>query len=265
MLGFGLGLNKWRRVGGVSFDPDYQAVLDYATTQGYALPSASQQTAQNQLVLDLKAAGVWTQLDMLHVWRTGDTSVQDFKTIDWIRLNEATIVNAITFVNSGVQGDGVNAYVDLNYNPSTDATNYLLDDHCYGGFNDKNDADGVFISALGATYSEIFNDNANTRFIVFDSSTTSRTPSVSTNAQDGHLMNNRASSADYDFLIDNVAQSKTAVSSVANPNVNFRLFARNNGTFFGNGIASYDFAGSALTTGERAAMITALNTYFAAL
>ena len=58
MLGFGLGLNKWRRVGGVSFDPDYQAVLDYATTQGYTLPSASQQTAQNQLVLDLKAAGV---------------------------------------------------------------------------------------------------------------------------------------------------------------------------------------------------------------
>jgi len=42
-------------------DSDYQAVLDYATTQGYTLPSASQQLLQNQLVVDLKDGGIWSK------------------------------------------------------------------------------------------------------------------------------------------------------------------------------------------------------------
>ena len=31
----------------LAFDTDYQAVLNYATSQGYTLPSASQQIKQN--------------------------------------------------------------------------------------------------------------------------------------------------------------------------------------------------------------------------
>ena len=53
-----------------SYDSDYQAVLDYATTQGYTLPSSGQQTLQNQLVADLKDAGVWSKLDTFAVFAT---------------------------------------------------------------------------------------------------------------------------------------------------------------------------------------------------
>ena len=35
-------------VGGSSYDADYQAILDYATTQSYTLPSDSQKLLQNQ-------------------------------------------------------------------------------------------------------------------------------------------------------------------------------------------------------------------------
>jgi hypothetical protein len=49
--------------------PDYQAVLDYATTQGYTLPSSGQQTLQNQLVVDLKDGGIWSKLDTFRVFR----------------------------------------------------------------------------------------------------------------------------------------------------------------------------------------------------
>jgi hypothetical protein len=52
------------------FDADYQAVLNYATTQGYTLPSAGQQTLQNQLVVDLKAGGIWAKLDTFGVFAT---------------------------------------------------------------------------------------------------------------------------------------------------------------------------------------------------
>jgi hypothetical protein len=65
-------------------DADYQAVLDYATTQGYTLPSASQQLLQNQLVVDLKAGGIWSKLDTFAVFATDGDS--DFALIDWKRL-----------------------------------------------------------------------------------------------------------------------------------------------------------------------------------
>lgn len=109
------------------FDSDYQAVLDYATTQGYTLPSASQQTLQNQLVVDLKDGGIWSKLDTFGVFATDGDS--DFALIDWIRLSDYTAVNSPTFTtNQGFTGDGASAYIDTNYNPATSGTNYTLND-----------------------------------------------------------------------------------------------------------------------------------------
>lgn len=113
------------------FDPDYQAVLDYATTQGYTLPSAGQQVLQNQLVLDLKAAGVWSKLDSLTIHATdGDF---DYALIDWVRLTTMTAFNAPTFVtNQGFTGNGTSAYIATGFTPSTDAVNLTLNDASFG-------------------------------------------------------------------------------------------------------------------------------------
>ena len=115
--------------GGVSFDADYQAVLDYATTQTYTLPSASQQALQNQLVVDLKDAGVWSKLDLLYVFATDGDS--DFASINWKDPNnfEVTGVNSPTFTtNEGFESDGSSSYLDTNFNLLTDGTNYTQDD-----------------------------------------------------------------------------------------------------------------------------------------
>jgi hypothetical protein len=110
-----------------AFDADYQAVLDYGTTQGYTLPSASQQLLQNQLVVDLKDGGIWSKLDTFGVFATDGDS--DFALIDWIRLTDYTAVNSPTFTaNQGFQGNGTSAYIDTNFNPSTSGVNYTLDD-----------------------------------------------------------------------------------------------------------------------------------------
>ena len=109
----------------VGFDADYQAVLDYATTQGYTLPSAGQQTLQNQLVLDLKTAGVWSGLDLFYVFATdGD---REYAAINWKDPNnfECDEYNSPTFTtNLGFKGDGASAYVDTNFNLNTDNVNY---------------------------------------------------------------------------------------------------------------------------------------------
>lgn len=110
-------------------DADYKAILDYATTQGYTLPSAGQQALQNQLVVDLKDAGIWSKLDLLYVFATdGD---RDFAAINWKNPNNHEIieVNSPTFTtNKGFSGNGSSAYLNTNFNVSTDGSNYVQDD-----------------------------------------------------------------------------------------------------------------------------------------
>jgi hypothetical protein len=110
-----------------AFDSDYQAILDYAISQGYTLPSAGQQSLQNQLLLDLKSAGVWSKLDTFSVFATDGDS--DFALIDWKRLTQYTAVNSPTFtVNEGFKGNGTSAYIDTNFNPTIGTNNYTLND-----------------------------------------------------------------------------------------------------------------------------------------
>ena len=105
-------------------DPDYQAILDYATTQGYTLPSASQQALQNQLLVDLKDAGIWSKLDTFAVFATDGDS--DFALIDWKRLTQYTAVNSPTFTsNVGFQTNGT-SYINTVYNVNTQSTNFEL-------------------------------------------------------------------------------------------------------------------------------------------
>jgi hypothetical protein len=110
-----------------AFDADYQAVLDYGTTQGYTLPSESQQLLQNQLVVDLKDAAVWSDLDLFYVFATdGD---EDFATINWKDVNnfQATKVNSPNFTtNIGFKSNSTSSYLNTNYNVSTDSSNFQL-------------------------------------------------------------------------------------------------------------------------------------------
>jgi hypothetical protein len=124
-IGVGIGRQRFASGGGGGFDADYQAVLDYATTQGYTLPSSGQQILQNQLVLDLKDGGIWSKLDSFRVYATDGDS--DFALIDWIRLTDCTAVNSPTFTtNVGYRGNGTSSYINSNFTPSTDAVNYSL-------------------------------------------------------------------------------------------------------------------------------------------
>jgi hypothetical protein len=100
-----------------AFDADYLAVLNYATTQGYTLPSSGQQLLQNQLVVDLKDGGIWSKLDTFGVFATDGDS--DFALIDWIRLSDYTAVNSPTFTtDEGFTGNGATSYINTSFNPT---------------------------------------------------------------------------------------------------------------------------------------------------
>jgi len=122
MLGLGLGL-QYRHLLGKGYDSDYQAVLNYGTAQGDALPSESQQALGNALVIALKSAGVWAKLDSFALYATNGSA--SFALIDWVRLSKYTAVNSPPFTsNVGYKGDGTSAYINTNFNANS-GTNFL--------------------------------------------------------------------------------------------------------------------------------------------
>jgi hypothetical protein len=99
----------------LAYDTSYQAILTYATSQGYTLPSLAQRTKSNQFVVDLKAAGLWTKLDSLSIFKTDGSA--NFALTDWKRLTTHTAVNGPVFTaNVGFTGNGSSAYINPNWN-----------------------------------------------------------------------------------------------------------------------------------------------------
>lgn len=107
------------------YESEYKAVLDYATTQGYTLPSTAQILKQNTLLSSLKTDGVWSKLDTFANFATDGDS--NFALIDWKKLTQYTAVNSPTFTaNEGFMGNGTSSYIDTKFNPSTQGVNYTL-------------------------------------------------------------------------------------------------------------------------------------------
>ena len=116
------------RSSGIKYDTSYQDVLDRATVLGYTLPTASQRIKQNTLVLSLKAGGIWNKLDVLYIFANDGGS--DFATLNWKSpsANQSTLINTPTFtVNQGFNGNGTSSYINTNYTPFLNASNYQLD------------------------------------------------------------------------------------------------------------------------------------------
>jgi hypothetical protein len=150
--------------GGGGFDTDYQAVLNYATTQGYTLPSSGQQILQNQLVVDLKNAGVWSKLDTFGVFATDGDS--DFALIDWIRLSDYTAVNSPTFTtDEGFTGNGTSAYIDTNFDLSNLTTKLIT--------NQQNISTGVWVRTVNELSTKVILGNtSSTEFRLYSGNQT---------------------------------------------------------------------------------------------
>jgi hypothetical protein len=252
---------------GSGFDSDYQAVLDKGIANGNTAPTST--NAGNQLMIDLKSSGAFAKADALGVLASGGGSDSGFALIDWKRLINLTAVNSPTFNDiQGFSGNGTSSYIDLLYNPSTDAVNWGINDHSFMAFNSNPTAQqGALISCFDSanTYCEISNDDPTTRFIVFDNSQSGRTPATSSGEQDGMLEIKRTSSSAFQFYRNGNEIPINDVSTTATPNTDFRLFARPNNSFYGNGQSPFFYIGQALTDTERSDLLTAVNTYLASI
>jgi surface protein len=252
--------------GGLSVESEYQDIIDYGNTQGYTLPSSSQQALQNQLVYDLKDAGVWSKLDLLYVFATDGDS--DFASINWKDPNnyEITEVNSPTFTsNQGFEGDGNSSYLNTNFVASTDSVKYTDADASFGIYaNQAPSASNAFLTATRSG-SDV---NANYLRVSLSSINSNNTGNRDNFVTFYNFMQVQLiSGTQYLYGNGNEITSKTFVGTPSVPTTSIYILAfNNNGTaqsFADSTIRSF-YAGSSLLS-ESSDLNTALTTYYNAL
>lgn len=118
-----LGLNLSLRMPSSSgmYDPSAAALFAAMAVQ----PSAARKANINTTIVALKAAGLWTTIDRLHVTKahTSQAALLDWKTA----ANSATARNVPTFTaDAGFTSDGSTSDLETNFNPATAGGNFAL-------------------------------------------------------------------------------------------------------------------------------------------
>lgn len=112
------------RVGGFrkkssSYDADAAAFFARVTAAGGTL-SGTEMTATNQLVLDMKSAGVWTAMKAVYpmVGASAAACAQNLKSSSFT----GTFNGGWTYASTGVTPNGTNGYMDTAFNTTTELT-----------------------------------------------------------------------------------------------------------------------------------------------
>jgi hypothetical protein len=109
---------------GTSYDSDAQAFFTAA-----GITNTTQKDAVNQLVLDLKAASVWTKLKVIYPFVGGDATKHSYNLKNPAAF-QITWSGGWTHSSTGAAGNGTNAKGETGFNPNTE---FADNDYAYIG------------------------------------------------------------------------------------------------------------------------------------
>lgn len=182
-----LFLSSFNTNGGVAFNSYYIAILNQATSEGFAPPSLRVQILQNDFIDRLVKYDIWDKLDVLYVFaQDGD---EEFGVINWKNPSgviSATLVNAPTFViNGGFTGNGTSSYIDTNFNPFTQGVQYTQNNasryfftHAIGTGRFDGNANGINSMIISTLNSQRINAGSNTVTPPIEFNSTANTKSI---------------------------------------------------------------------------------------
>ena len=124
-------LGKFRQ----PIDPDLQAVLDFADSQGITKPDNSLLFAMNRMLIGLKANAGYANYDVFLLFLNNNVNLADFARICWKRLILVDVYNCTFLPTRGfaTYPNNINAYIDTFFNPVTAGGNYTANSAHFGG------------------------------------------------------------------------------------------------------------------------------------
>lgn len=117
------GFNNWSSMSTLSlYETEASALFARMTTP----PTAARKTAVNDMIVALKAAGVWSNLEVLQVYSAADSQAA---LLNWVSTSyNATAVSSPTFTaDRGFATNGSSSYINTGFGPSGSSLSGLDD------------------------------------------------------------------------------------------------------------------------------------------
>jgi hypothetical protein len=233
------------------FDPDAAAFFARVTAAGGTL-SATEKTAVNQLVLDMKDDGIWTLMKAIYpmVGASAAACAQNLKSSSFT----GSFTAGWTFASTGATPNGTSAYMDTNLNSSSELSQNSKHISSYVRTNANNTLIGCgttvfdqivqFGSQLYANLSSTFGFSAN---------------STST----GFYLTRRINSNTSNTFRNSALIMTDNLTSSGNPNKNLFIGARNASSidFFSLSQCAFASIGDGLNDTESSDFYTAVQAF----
>lgn len=256
MIGLGLSLT----LGGGSstlgsYSSEYQAILTAGS--GFTRPSSAEQTLQNQLIIDLKSAGIWAKLDAFYMFANNITdSTGAFARINWktpsanYGSSQGSGLPTISAKN-GFTGNGT-AGINLNF-AHFSGTN----------FANPNGSIGVYYGTVQASTAAISTGAGGSRIRSGSSSSVTSSVITFTATNNSFVQVNRTSAAITAYLNGSSTGTSPSLQPwVSTDTSNFFIFW--NGTSYGSSQIKLAFIGGNLAA-EAATFNTLIQNYITAV
>jgi hypothetical protein len=210
------------------FDIDAQAFFDRVTAAGGTL-SATEQSAVNTLVIQMKADGIWTKMKAVYpmVGASAAACAQNLKSSSFT----GTFNGGWTFSSNGVTPNGVNAYFNTNFNTN----NLSVSDNSFSLYLRTIAVVGVYPVDLGV-FSTNFVDRYGINYLSGDGTSYfdiyNRSSFANTNVGVGMIQYSRTSSSLVKIIYKNsyTFTSTNSTQTLQNPNNILYLSALNAGS-----------------------------------
>jgi hypothetical protein len=256
-------LNRNGALRGSSYNAETLVMMAAAVTNGIPMPSPANLELISSTIDSLKAEGAWTVADRVTFWGN-DSGSAGFGTINAVSPSTdlAELVNSVAFENKkGVEGDGVSAYIDTKYNPTTDAVNYGLDFasillYQYKVATVGNDLFGI----PSASFVRIKSANSSIQRI-------NASGNLSNNAvfnQIGTIGLHKIDATNTDVQVNGVIFATTNVGPATLPNDDFSIFSAPTGVGFCNAGVTMEWVGAEVSS-KGIAIHTIMQNYYTQL
>lgn len=233
--------------------------------------TATQQEAIDDLVLAIKAASIWTKLEVIYPFVGGTASAHKFNLKDPQDTDGAfrgTMNGTITHDSNGVTGNGTTGYIDTHWNQSTDGAED--NEHVAVYSRTSGSASTIEIGCVDSSSfgTRMFVQASTVNFAV-RSQTAFQTSPTTDGTGLGYFSLNRTSSAGYRARQNASNTDITRTSDIAPQNGSFAVLAQNRVGSTVSGFSARNLAwaslGQGLTEAEDGDLRTAVQNHQTAL
>jgi hypothetical protein len=240
---------------GPTYDADALAFFDRVTAAGGTL-TTTEKTAANQLVLDMKAASIWTSMKAVYpmIGASAAACAQNLKSSSFT----GTFSSGWTFASSGVTPNGTSAFLNSGLNAST---NLSVTSLSFGGYTSST-ANAPGDSYHGAAPPNYLMQSFKS-FTFTEYWRTVGGPIIISGGTVGMVQANQLGISSKIYTNNTIGGSNVA-TMVTIPNLNMYIGGINNGgtaQFFDNHLISYYYYSDGLTDTQASDHYTAVQAF----